>query len=96
MTLEVKRFGGNNNIVLDDSKPPNLARNVFTSHKIFRNPDIPEGSTLQQVFESNGAVKPRDWHLAPWELDTVKPENNGFQNEDLIVWMRAAALPNFR
>ena len=31
-----------------------------------------------------------------WELDTVNPGNNGFQNEDLIVWMRTAALPNFR
>ena len=64
--------------------------------KLFRNPDVPEGKTLQEVFEAAGAVKPRDWHLAPWELDTEKAENNGFQNEDLIVWMRAAALPNFR
>ena len=31
-----------------------------------------------------------------WELDTENPENNGLQNEDLIVWMRTAALPNFR
>jgi len=29
-------------------------------------------------------------------LDTIDPENNGFQNEDLIVWMRTAALPSFR
>jgi len=73
----------------------NIAWDSDKSHK-FRNPDVPEGKTLQEVFEAAGAVKPRDWHLAPWELDTEKAENNGFQNEDLIVWMRAAALPNFR
>ncbi|KAJ8984934.1 hypothetical protein NQ317_012184 [Molorchus minor] len=28
--------------------------------------------------------------------DPGNPENNGFQNEDLIVWMRTAALPTFR
>lgn len=31
-----------------------------------------------------------------WELDTENPSNNGFKNEDLIVWMRTAALPDFR
>ena len=29
-------------------------------------------------------------------LDTSDPENNGFINEDFIVWMRTAALPTFR
>ena len=31
-----------------------------------------------------------------WKLDEEDPENNGLLNEDLIVWMRTAALPNFR
>ena len=31
-----------------------------------------------------------------WELDKENPDNNGLQNEDLIVWMRTAALPTFR
>jgi len=31
-----------------------------------------------------------------WNLDSGNSANNGLQNEDLIVWMRTAALPNFR
>ncbi|XP_050544895.1 cell cycle control protein 50A [Daktulosphaira vitifoliae] len=41
-------------------------------------------------------AKPVDWHLNIWELDIENPSNNGFENEDLIVWMRTAALPDFR
>jgi len=62
----------------------------------FKNPDVPPNQTLKQVFEAANAIKPRDWRVPPWELDTEKDYNNGFQNEDLIVWMRSAALPNFR
>lgn len=36
------------------------------------------------------------WKKNVWELDLENEDNNGFQNEDLIVWMRTAALPNFR
>lgn len=41
-------------------------------------------------------AKPSNWQLNIWELDTENPSNNGFKNEDLIVWMRTAALPDFR
>lgn len=41
-------------------------------------------------------VKPQNWRKNIWDLDPEKPENNGLQNEDLIVWMRTAALPTFR
>lgn len=49
---------------------------------------------LKEKFK--GFARPKDWKKDLWELDTENPENNGLQNEDLIVWMRTAALPNFR
>jgi len=64
----------------------------------FRNPGENSGeqsvAELKKAFE--GTVKPMDWQKNIWELDKEDPENNGFLNEDLIVWMRTAALPNFR
>ncbi|XP_050425272.1 cell cycle control protein 50A [Adelges cooleyi] len=41
-------------------------------------------------------AKPINWQKNVWELDLENPSNNGFENEDLIVWMRTAALPDFR
>jgi hypothetical protein len=63
----------------------------------FKNPDgASDPTSLQAAITKAGGVRPRDWHLDLWELDPQDPENNGLQNEDLIVWMRTAALPNFR
>ena len=70
----------------------------------FQNPEH-DGTIegLKRAFENAGTVKPMDWQKNIWDLDTEtkdpvtdKYTNNGFQNEDLIVWMRTAALPNFR
>ncbi|XP_046442555.1 cell cycle control protein 50A-like [Daphnia pulex] len=59
----------------------------------FRNP--PNSQTnLSEVYKDY--VKPQNWRKNIWELDPINPENNGLQNEDLIVWMRTAALPTFR
>ncbi len=54
----------------------------------FRNPkgDNPWANT----------VKPKNWRVAVQDLDPEDADNTGFINEDLIVWMRTAALPNFR
>ena len=41
-------------------------------------------------------TKPQNWRRYLWDLDPDNKDNNGLQNEDLIVWMRTAALPTFR
>lgn len=57
----------------------------------FQNPH--GASDLKAAFE--GTVKPPNWRRPVYNLSS-DPDNNGFQNEDLIVWMRTAALPTFR
>jgi len=47
-------------------------------------------------FAFNNSMKPPNWKKAVYELDNEDPSNNGYENEDLIVWMRTAALPSFR
>ena len=54
----------------------------------------PPGASLNVSFK--GYAKPKNWNKYIWELDPDNPENNGLQNEDLIVWMRTATLPTFR
>ena len=57
----------------------------------FHNPP----GNLEQQFKGK-TEKPKNWTKEIWELDLEDESNNGFQNEDLIVWMRTAALPTFR
>lgn len=44
----------------------------------------------------SGTSKPVNWRKPVYELDPLNQDNNGFINEDFIVWMRTAALPTFR
>ncbi|KAF7709271.1 transmembrane protein 30C [Silurus meridionalis] len=58
----------------------------------FHNPK--SNSTLQQAFE--GTAQPLYWQRPVYDLDPADPNNNGFINDDLIVWMREAAFPDFK
>ncbi|CAH6777947.1 Tmem30a [Phodopus roborovskii] len=57
----------------------------------FRNP--PGKESLIEKFKDT--TKPVNWHKPVYMLDPDE-DNNGFINEDFIVWMRTAALPTFR
>ncbi|XP_062837691.1 cell cycle control protein 50A [Anolis carolinensis] len=58
----------------------------------FRNP---VGDTKNLTVLFHGTSKPVNWPKPVYMLDS-DPDNNGFINEDFIVWMRTAALPTFR
>ncbi|KAA0715711.1 Cell cycle control protein 50A P4-ATPase flippase complex beta subunit TMEM30A [Triplophysa tibetana] len=60
----------------------------------FRNPPTNGTFTLQQAFE--GTTRPLYWQRPVYDLDQSDPLNNGFINDDLIIWMREAAFPNFK
>jgi len=63
----------------------------------FANPTRIGDESLMDAFMREGNVsKPRDWTKNIWELDSQNDENNGFANEDFLVWMRTATLSNFR
>lgn len=56
----------------------------------FKNPD----GNLEEAFK--GFAKPPNWPRPVYQLDANDSSNNGFQNQDFIVWMRTAAFSKFR
>ena len=46
-------------------------------------------------WQKNQYTRPPNWNVDVWSLSTDN-SNNGYKNEDLIVWMRSSALPTFR
>jgi hypothetical protein len=61
----------------------------------FKNPPL-GNKTLEQVLKSANYTRPKNWPMDLWELDPENADNNGFQNEDFIVWMKNSPLPDFR
>ncbi|XP_076155883.1 cell cycle control protein 50B [Alosa pseudoharengus] len=59
----------------------------------YKNPSKVNGSLANAFI---GTVQPLNWPRPVYELDTSDPSNNGFLNQDFLVWMRRAALPDFR
>ncbi|KAM9089725.1 LOW QUALITY PROTEIN: cell cycle control protein 50C-like [Megaptera novaeangliae] len=57
----------------------------------FQNPSF---QNLSSAFA--GTTKPPNWPKPVYELDEEDPGNNGFINDDFIVWMRTAAFPTFK
>ena len=47
-------------------------------------------------IDFNSRLRPPNWQISALELDPNSTDNNGFENEDFIVWMRTAAMPTFR
>lgn len=50
----------------------------------------------ESLCSFSGTTKPINWPKPVYELDPNDQANNGFLNQDFLVWMRCAALPNFR
>lgn len=59
----------------------------------FRNP---KGFAANPKAAFGGTLSPPNWKNPVYDLDPVDISNSGYENEDLMVWMRTAALPNFR
>uniref|UniRef100_H0XYY0 Cell cycle control protein n=1 Tax=Otolemur garnettii TaxID=30611 RepID=H0XYY0_OTOGA len=54
----------------------------------------PVSNNLADYFK--GTAKPPNWPKPIYELDEQDWGNNGFLNDDFIVWMRTAAFPTFK
>ncbi|NP_001080854.1 transmembrane protein 30A L homeolog [Xenopus laevis] len=80
----------------DETEIPLIKKGIawWTDKNVkFKNPT---GNTSNPESIFSGTTKPINWKKPVYELDSADSDNNGFINEDFIVWMRTAALPTFR
>ncbi|XP_061484225.1 cell cycle control protein 50C-like isoform X2 [Rhineura floridana] len=54
----------------------------------------PSAHNLSSAFA--GTARPPYWQKPVYLLDEENEENNGYTNEDFIIWMRVAAFPTFK
>ncbi|XP_077198168.1 cell cycle control protein 50C-like [Paroedura picta] len=57
----------------------------------FRNPT---SHNLSSAFA--GTARPPYWHKPAYLLDAEDEGNNGYTNDDFVIWMRVAAFPTFK
>ncbi|KAI0979092.1 hypothetical protein GJ496_008383 [Pomphorhynchus laevis] len=72
----------------------NIVRVPWSNTGIAWQTDIAYKFKNPNTFDNT--VKPMYWRKSVFELDPNNPDNNGYLNQDFIVWMRTAALPSFR
>lgn len=81
----------------NDSTPVNLINTGIAwstdRYSKFKNP---QDFQQNPAGAFNSTLPPPYWQNAVYKLDPDNPNNNGYDNEDLMVWMRTAALPTFR
>lgn len=56
----------------------------------FRNP----GESLETWYKD--FTHPPNWKYNIWNIENMMPGKRGFENEGLMVWLRAGAFPSFR
>lgn len=67
---------------------------TFQMDKLYNYHNPEPTSDLKEAFKKYS--KPQNWPKPPYELDEKDIHNNGYRNEQFIVWMRNAAIPLFR
>ncbi|XP_076848209.1 cell cycle control protein 50B [Brachyhypopomus gauderio] len=66
----------------------------WTDYNIKYGNPAPVNGSFAKAF--TGTVKPMNWSVPAYDLDPTDQANNGFLNQNFLVWMRQAALPNFQ
>ncbi|KAG5668613.1 hypothetical protein PVAND_016549 [Polypedilum vanderplanki] len=87
-SMKLSYVGANNDLIEVPMLKTGIALNYEKETKFFN----PTG--LKEALRSYS--KPLTWQRNLMELDQQNEDNNGFQNEDFIVWMRGEALKKFR